>query len=148
MNIEVRRAIETDLEPVLLLLAEGGLPPDGLADHLGTTLVATENGQIVGSAALELYVDGALLRSVVVAPRLRGSGLGRRLTEAATDLAAHLHAPALFLLTTTAEDFFPRFGFARIGRDEVPATVQQSVEFRAACPSTATVMTKALVTSA
>jgi amino-acid N-acetyltransferase len=146
MNVELRRATDKDLDAVLSLLAQGGLPQDGLADRLGTTLVATDDGQIVGSAALELYVDGALLRSVVVAPPLRGSGLGHRLTEAATDLARQLRAPALFLLTTTAEDFFPRFGFVRIGRDEVPASVQQSVEFSAACPWTATVMRKALAT--
>jgi len=146
MNIDLRRASEKDLQGVLSLLAESGLPQDGLSDHLATTLVATDNGHIVGSAALEVYPDGALLRSVAVAPRLRGSGLGHRLTEAATDLATELRVPAVFLLTTTAEEFFPRFGFARIGRGEVPATVQQSVEFRTACPSTATVMRKTLTT--
>jgi len=146
MNIDLRRASEKDLQGVLSLLAESGLPQDGLSDHLATTLVATDNGHIVGSAALEVYPDGALLRSVAVAPRLRGSGLGHRLTEAATDLATELRVPAVFLLTTTAEEFFPRFGFARIGRGEVPTTVQQSVEFRTACPSTATVMRKTLTT--
>ena len=146
MNIDLRRASEKDLQGVLSLLAESGLPQDGLSDHLATTLVAIDNGHIVGSAALEVYPDGALLRSVAVAPRLRGSGLGHRLTEAATDLATELRVPAVFLLTTTAEKFFPRFGFARIGRGEVPATVQQSVEFRTACPSTATVMRKTLTT--
>ena len=146
MNIDLRRASEKDLQGVLSLLAESGLPQDGLSDHLATTLVAIDNGHIVGSAALEVYPDGALLRSVAVAPRLRGSGLGHRLTEAATDLATELRVPAVFLLTTTAEEFFPRFGFARIGRGEVPTTVQQSVEFRTACPSTATVMRKTLTT--
>ena len=75
MNIDLRRASEDDLQGVLSLLAESGLPQDGLSDHLATTLVATDNGHIVGSAALEVYPDGALLRSVAVAPRLRGSGL-------------------------------------------------------------------------
>jgi amino-acid N-acetyltransferase len=147
MNIELRRATKKDLDAVLSLLAQSGLPQDDLADHLETTLVATDNGLVVGSAALELYTDGALLRSVAVDPRLRGSGLGHRLTDAATELARQLRVPALFLLTTTAEDFFPRFGFARIARDGVPRTIQQSVEFRTACPSTATVMMKVLATA-
>ena len=147
MTVEIRRATEKDLDAVLSLLAESGLPQDDLADHLETTLVATDNSQIVGSAALELYPDGALLRSVAVAPRLRGSGLGHRLTDAATELARQLRVPALFLLTTTAEDFFRRVGFARIGRGGVPHTLQQSVEFKAACPSTATVMMKILATA-
>ena len=106
--------------------------------------MARENGRVVGSSALEMYPDGALLRSVAVAPGLQGQGLGRELTEAAIQLAQKLHAPALYLLTTTAERFFPRFGFAPITRDEVPAGVRESVEFRSACPASAIVMRKVL----
>jgi amino-acid N-acetyltransferase len=146
VSIEVRRATAKDLNAVLSLLAQSGLPLDGLDGHLETTLVATDDGRIVGSAALEVYSDGALLRSVAVAPSLRGSGVGHRLTDAARDLARELHAPALFLLTTTAENFFARFGFGRIRRDEVPPSVQESIEFKTACPSTATVMMKILST--
>jgi amino-acid N-acetyltransferase len=50
----------------------------------------------------------------------------------------------VFLLTTTAERFFPRFGFEEIARDEVPASVQASVEFQSACPASAIVMRKRL----
>ena len=46
----------------------------------------------------------------------------------------------VFLLTTTAEGFFPRFGFERIQRSDVPSSVQTSVEFRSACPASAVVM--------
>jgi SAM-dependent methyltransferase len=46
----------------------------------------------------------------------------------------------LYLLTTTAADYFRRFGFEVIERAEVPAAVQQSCEFASICPSTATVM--------
>jgi N-acetylglutamate synthase-like GNAT family acetyltransferase len=68
----VERARPADLEEVLQLLARHHLPPEGLRDHLATTLVARRSGRIVGSAALELYPDGALLRSVAVAPELQG----------------------------------------------------------------------------
>ena len=50
----------------------------------------------------------------------------------------------LYLLTTTAERYFPKFGFERIERHEVPASVQVSVEFTSACPSNAIVMRKRL----
>jgi N-acetylglutamate synthase-like GNAT family acetyltransferase len=59
MSIEPRRATEKDLDAVLSLLADSGLPQDGLIDHVGTILVATDDGQIVGCAALEPYPDGA-----------------------------------------------------------------------------------------
>jgi amino-acid N-acetyltransferase len=52
--------------------------------------------------------------------------------------------PAVFLLTTTAEHYFPKFGFAHIGRQDVPTSVQTSLEFTTACPSSATVMRKLL----
>jgi amino-acid N-acetyltransferase len=133
-----------DLDAVLQLLRDNALPVDGLSDHLTTTLVVRQGDRIVGSAALEVYGDGALLRSVAVAPGLQRSGLGRTLTDAAIDLARQRSLPALFLLTTTADGYFPRFGFERIDRSQVPATVQESVEFKSACPASAIVMRKVL----
>jgi len=50
----------------------------------------------------------------------------------------------LYLLTTTAADFFPRCGFRRIARADVAPAVQQSVEFTTACPSSALVMARQL----
>jgi N-acetylglutamate synthase-like GNAT family acetyltransferase len=133
-----------DLNDVLGLLAENHLPHDGLCEHLATTLVARQDGQIVGSAALEMYPDGALLRSVAVAPAFQRHHLGHELTEAAIRLARERDMPAIYLLTTTAPQYFPKFGFERITRADVPATVQRSVEFTSACPSSATVMRKHL----
>ena len=148
MIVRTQTRIETarpaDATDVLRLLDQNHLPIDGLADHLATTVVARHNGRIVGSAALEIYPDGALLRSVAVAPELQGHGLGRELTEAAIRLARDLHVPAIYLLTTTAERYFPKFGFERIQRADVPPTVQTSIEFTSACPSSATVMRKSL----
>jgi len=133
-----------DFDGVLALLDRHHLPPDGLRDHLATTIVARDGDRIVGSAALELYPDGALLRSVAVAAERQGQGLGRELALSAIRLAQDSRLPAIYLLTTTAEDYFPKLGFARITRGDVPATVQQSIEFTSACPSSAIVMRKQL----
>jgi amino-acid N-acetyltransferase len=141
-HIETARA--ADAEAVFDLLKRNHLPLDGLQGRLATTLVARQDGQVVGSAALEVYPDGALLRSVAVTPELQGQHLGRSLTVAALQLAHDLHLPAVYLLTTTAERYFPKFGFQRIERSDVPATVQSSVEFTSACPSSAIVMRKIL----
>jgi amino-acid N-acetyltransferase len=138
--VHIEPAHSTDGGDVLRLLEQSGLPVDGLIKHLATTLVARQDGRIVGSAASEVYADGALLRSVAVAKELQGSGIGHRLADATIRLAQDLRSPAIYLLTTTAEPFFARFGFERIERTEVPPAVQSSVEFTSACPSSATVM--------
>jgi amino-acid N-acetyltransferase len=144
MGIDIEPARPEDVDDVLRLLSGHQLPPDGLRDHVGTLLVARQDGRIVGSVALEMYADSALLRSVAVAPTLQRQQLGRGLTEAAIRLAQDRRVPAIYLLTTTAADYFPRFGFERITRADVPTGVQQSVEFTSACPSTAIVMRKLL----
>jgi amino-acid N-acetyltransferase len=136
----IETATRQDLPAVRALLEGMQLPLDGIDDVGDTMIVARDGSRVVGAAALELYADGALLRSVAVDPAVQGEGLGHRLTEAALQMAEARGAPGVFLLTTTAERFFPRFGFEVIGREEVPASVLASVEFRSACPATAVVM--------
>lgn len=143
-EIRIDRATHADAGELLALMQRAHLPTEGLSSHLDAAFVAREGDRVVGSAALELYADGGLLRSVAVDAECRGAGLGARLTSAAIDDARQRRLPALYLLTTTAESFFPRFGFERITRDEVPASVRQSIEFRGACPSSAIVMRKRL----
>jgi amino-acid N-acetyltransferase len=140
----IELARERDLPQIRSLLERLKLPLAGVDHHLATMLVARAGEEIVGTAALELYTDGVLLRSVAVEPEQQGKHLGHQLTDAALRLAATHGALNVFLLTTTAEGFFPRFGFEQITRDEVPPSVRESVEFQSACPASATVMRKRL----
>ena len=142
MLIEAARA--GDLPEVRTLLERHRLPLDGVDEHVETMVVARDGSHIVGTAALELYADGALLRSVAVDPAVQGRGLGHQLTEAALRMAQAHGADTVFLLTTTAERFFPKLGFEPISRADVPDSVQASVEFRSACPASAVVMRKRL----
>ena len=79
--------------------------------------------------------------------RQQGRHIGHQLTEAALRLARTHGVEAVYLLTTTAERFFPKFGFEQIAREEVPAAVRSSVEFASACPASAIVMRKRLTGS-
>jgi len=144
MTITIEAAHPSDLPAVLALLERSGLPQEGLADHLATTLVARSGDAVVGSAALEGYGGAALLRSVAVDSALRGQGLGQRLTRAALDLARQRGVATVYLLTETAGDFFPRFGFQLTERAAVEPAVQQSVEFTSACPASAQVLVASL----
>ena len=129
-----------DLQEIFSLLGRADLPGDGLADHLRTTIVARSAGRIVGTAAVEPYGESGLLRSIAVDPSMRGCGLGVQLTRAALDLAMQRDIRTIYLLTTTAGEFFPRFGFRSISRSEVDPAVQASVEFTSACCAGAQVM--------
>ena len=140
----IHPAEKTDLAVVRQLLEAEHLPLDDLETHLATMIVAKRDGEVVGASAVELYADGALLRSVVVSPLAQGQGLGHLLTEAALNVAKSHGIETAFLLTTTAERFFPRLGFEPISRQDVPESVQASVEFRSACPASATVMRRRL----
>jgi amino-acid N-acetyltransferase len=66
------------------------------------------------------------------------------LSDAALSIAKERGTHTAFLLTTTAENFFPKLGFEQIVRDDVPASVQASIEFQSACPASAVVMRKRL----
>jgi amino-acid N-acetyltransferase len=142
--VELRTAGEADLQPVLALLGKAQLPMAGVADDPSHFVVAESEGKIVGVVGLELYGTSALLRSAAVEERWRGSGVGRVLVERALDIARERGIEDVYLLTTTAEHYFPRFGFACVSRDAVTGGVEASIEFQEACPASATVMRKSL----
>lgn len=139
-SVTIGPALPADLPDLEALLRELELPLDGLADHLGSAVVARRASGPVGCAALEVYGADALLRSVATRSTERGCGLGQALVRAALALAARQGVRRVWLLTTTAERFFPRFGFRRFPREAVPEAMLQSAEFRGACPATAVLM--------
>lgn len=145
MRYSIRRATPSDVLLIQALLAAHRLPSDGLHPHLDTFLVATTlDGDVLGSAGLELYSEHALLRSVAVKDAHRGTGIGGQLTEAALHLARHRGMQHVYLLTETATTFFPRYGFVPVERDTVPTSIQQTEEFTTLCSHQAVVMHRAL----
>lgn len=140
--MRIRGATKSDLSAVENLLAASKLPIDGVRDNFSSFVVADDDGAIAGAIGLEKYGSVALLRSAVVAPEHRGSGVGRRLVEQLLERAEEAGIDELYLLTTTAEEYFPRFGFTRTTREAVPDAVKSSAEFRGACPDTAVVMSR------
>lgn len=140
MTIAIVPAAAGDLPEILSLLDRAKLPRAGVQEHLSDFVVAREGRRIVGCAALERYGSNALLRSVVVDVTMRGLGLGQQLTRALLDRAGRFKLARVYLLTETAQQFFPRFGFRTIQRDAVDAAVRQSVEFTTACPAGAVAM--------
>lgn len=107
-------------------------------------VVAETSEGLLGAAALERYGTAGLLRSVVVASAARGLGTGSALVNRVLADAAASGLTDIYLLTTTAEAYFPKHGFERTAREDVPEAVLGSIEFREACPSSAVVMHRRL----
>lgn len=141
----LRNATATDAAAVEALLTAAQLPLDGVRDAINSFTVAEDGNRIVGVAGIEQCGEGtghALLRSVAVDPAWRGRALGQALVARAIASAQDRGIRSLYLLTTTAEAWFPRFGFSVTARDAVPDDVRASAEFCTACPATATVMVR------
>ena len=140
--MQIRNARNGDLAAVEDLLSASDLPFDGVPENFSNFIVAEDDGEIAGAIGLEEFGSFALLRSAVVSPGHRGNGVGRQLVEQLLENAEETGIEEIYLLTTTAEEYFPRFGFTRTTRSAVPDSVKASVEFQGACPDTAVVMTR------
>ena len=136
----LRPADPADLAAIEELLTASSLPLDGVRNALEGFVVAQSGERLVGVAGLEVCCDNALLRSVAVSPAWRSHGLGRALVTRVISDAEAQGIRALYLLTTTAERYFPSFGFRQITREEVPTDVRETAEFHSACPASAVVM--------
>lgn len=147
MSTTIRAATPDDLAAIGRLLGDAELPLVGVKEALPDFVVAEDDGQLVGVAGIEVCCENALLRSVAVKESRRGLGLGRLLVTHAIARAESRGVHALYLLTTTAEQYFPSFGFAPVSRDEVPDDVRATEEFRSACPASAVVMERACRTT-
>ncbi|MBD2092390.1 GNAT family N-acetyltransferase [Microcoleus sp. FACHB-1515] len=140
----IRQAESQDAKLIAQLLDRCQLPNADFAKHLPYFLVAEQAGAIVGVAGLEWYAPAALLRSVAVVPECRSAGLAQELVRRLLDQAYSDSIRQLFLLTTSASDFFLRFGFQVGDRTQVPPVVLASAEFQGVCPASADCMTLTL----
>lgn len=142
--ISYRVARDEDWAAVERLLLSCDLPVAGARAHFGSFIVAVDGDAVVGCVGAEVYGRDALLRSLAVRADFRGGGVGDalvgRLIEALRTRGVRLVA----LLTTTAEAFFARRGFALAAREDVPEAVRASEEFRGACPASAVAMVASL----
>ncbi len=137
--MRVEPASHQSLAEIEALLTRLKLPTDGLSDQFPDGyVVAMDGGRVVGCAGLEAYGGAGLLRSVAVEPLRQRHGIGRALVADRIAAARNLKLGAVYLLTTTAPDYFARCGFVPTDRARVPAPLSASTEFARTCPASAT----------
>lgn len=144
VNPTLRSATEADAAVIRDLLERNGLPTSDLSTARPEFVIAAQRNQVIGIGALERFGSAALLRSVAVESRLRGSGVGRLIVKELEQRARTAGITELILLTLTARDFFSRLGYSAKERAQVPPAVLNSAEFRSLCPASAACMAKVL----
>jgi amino-acid N-acetyltransferase len=130
---------------VAALLELCDLPTEDLSDdHMRHFFFAGPHDAPTGVVGVELCGSHALLRSLAVRGTDRGTGLGTRLVRYAEDYARAQKATTMYLLTTTAERFFARHGYAPASRDDAPEGIRSTREFAHICPGSSIFMRKQL----
>ena len=134
-----------DLPAIRGLLDACQLPHEDLGAPLLANFVVLRGASgLAGVAGVEVHGRDGLLRSVAIAPEQRQHGLGQALVHACEERARSQGVQALYLLTTTAAEFFARRGYRTTGRKQAPAPIQATREFSTLCPGTAVCMVKPL----
>lgn len=139
-SIDFRLSTPADDEALVHLLTHSGLPAEDVATGRQIYVLAVEGARIVGSIGLELAGEDGLVRSLAVAPDLRGQGIARALDDRILAVAATRGVRTAYLLTLTAQGFAERRGYERIDRDQVPPSIAALPQFAALCPATAVCM--------
>lgn len=139
-NLLYRFACQKDIPSIVELLHAGNLPYGDVDLHIKNFLVAYRDDILIGVIGLEITGDFALLRSFAVTKPERSKGIGLMLLNKLFSLAFLNNIKMLYLLTTTAEDYFLNYGFIKIRRETVPEEIKNTKEFSSICPSSAICM--------
>lgn len=123
----------------MALVEECGLSSAGIAGHPKRFVVALDGPELVACSGAELTKDAALIRSVAVRSRFRGTGLGRRMVREIIDRITFRGIRKIYLLTETAAPFFEKRGFHEIDRSEIPRPFLNSSELQG-CSESSTCM--------
>lgn len=140
MTLSIENVRPEDRETVIALLQQAELLTDDLPPELPGFVIAKEQETGIGVAGLERFGTVALLRSVAVEPQHQGRQIAAQLVERLLETAQADGLADVYLITTTADRYFERYGFLPVDRQGVPEAIQQTQQFSALCPSSAIVM--------
>lgn len=135
---------QNNFSAAIALLKKNNLPTEDLTDTSKLFVLLKEN-ELLGVIGIEIVENLGLLRSLCVTEESRKNGSGQELVSFIENFARQQGVRHLYLLTTTAENFFNKRQYKKIDRENTPEAIRQSKEFSSICPSSAVVMVKQLV---
>lgn len=128
----IRPAGPDDLPAIEALIKSEQLPLFQTGDFIDSFWVAEDGeSKVVGCCGLEPFGDAGLLRSAVVVPEYRGTGLGARLTRAVVDDARRRGIRDLYLFTLNAGAFFEHMGFEECTMEDFSEGARHSTQWQA-----------------
>jgi amino-acid N-acetyltransferase len=128
-EIALRPARPDDISAIEDLLKAEWLPPMSIEEFIDSFWVLESEDGVVGCAGIEIYGEAAVLRSVVVAPTLRGTGEGDHLVRTGLEYARDQGAKRVYLFTMHAAPFFARYGFQPVTTDDFEPEVRESWQY-------------------
>lgn len=145
MSTPVQVSSRPTLQVAIQILRDAALPTEDLTEsHVEHFFYAGSPDKPTGLVGLEVFGEVALLRSLAVVPERRGFGEGQHLLAHAEREAWARGVRTIFLLTTTAESFFSKYGYAPASREAAPAAIRSTKEFAGICPASSAFMAKQL----
>jgi len=134
-------ASQNSFSAAIDLLKKNNLPTEDI--NPGTQLfVVEENDTVVGTVAVQYDFNVALLRSLCVSDDKRNTGIGETLVEFIEHYVQKQGVQSVYLLTTTAENFFLKKGYKKMDRKEVPEFIKNTKEYSVLCSASSSLMKK------
>ena len=142
MNLEFKKTSPEKVLQVLALLSLANLPISDIGENVGFFSLEIDS-EIIGTVGLETNGKIGLLRSLSVLESQKGKGYGLLIVQNLEAYVKTKNINKLYLLTTTAKEFFEKkFNYEVIERVNVPIEIQSSQQFALVCPLSAVVMKK------
>ncbi len=125
--MEIRQAKVSDIREIQPLInsyaEEDRMLPRSLSEmyeHVRDFFVADDGGRVMGCGALNVcWEDLAEIKAVAVSREAGGAGVGTSIVKACLEEAVRLGIERVFVLTYIPE-YFARFGFGEVPRDDLP----------------------------
>lgn len=139
-NLILNKVEDNDLSTIKDILEENDLVYEDIEDNHIEFFSAYDNDMFVGIIGLEQFGNIGLLRSLVVLEKHRSKGYGKEICSSFLNYAKDKKIREIYLLTTTAKNFFEKINFNVVERKYVPDEIKGTAEFSHFCPDSAICM--------
>jgi amino-acid N-acetyltransferase len=145
MSWSFHPAEPADRSAIEALLITSALPVADLPADLDGFLILLDGDLLAACGGIErLDPTTGLVRSLAVAPPLRGQGIAGALLSALEERAETRGLTTLCMLTTTIASFAQARGYVPTARANAPEAIRATAQFQGLCPDSAALLVKEL----